>query len=232
MPTIEEAHCWYSGDTETAGDPVHGFDHVLRVYRMAESLALSEGADIEVVRAAALLHDANRGRPAAIHPQRPGGGGGEHHPAHEFDAAELAYQVLEAEGWREERIAAVQHCIRSHRFRESSETPRTLEAQVLFDADKLDAMGAIGAARAIAYAACAGQPAYAEPSALFRRTGNLEENERHSAYHEYLFKLVRLKDRLYTAAARSLAKERHRWMVDFFERLALEAKEEGETLQD
>jgi uncharacterized protein len=232
MPTIEEARRWYFGDTDHAGDPVHGFDHVLRVYRMAEKLALSEGADIEIVRAAALLHDANRGRPASIHPQHPGKGRGERRLAHQVDAAEIAHQVLEAEGWSEERIEAVQHCIRSHRFRESVETPRTLEAKILFDADKLDAIGAIGVARAIAFAACAGQPAYAEPSALFLRTGNLEENERHSAYHEYLFKLVRLKDRLYTTAARSLAEERHRWMVEFFERLALEAEEECDALQD
>ena len=150
---------------------------------------------------------------------------GERRLAHQIDAAGFARQALEAEGWSEERIKAVQHCIRSHRFRQSSEPPQTLEAQVLFDADKLDAIGAIGVARAIAYAACAGQPAYAEPSALFLQTGRLEENERHSAYHEYLFKLVKLKDRLYTNAGRSLAEDRHQWMVGFFERLALEAKE-------
>jgi uncharacterized protein len=232
MPTIVEARRWYSEDTDFTGDPVHGFDHVLRVYRMAERLALTEGADVEIVRAAALLHDANLGRPAAIHSQSTREGLGEHRLAHQSDAAEFAWQVLEAEGWSDERIAAVQHCIRSHRFRESSETPRTLEAQILFDADKLDAIGAIGAARAIAYAACAGQPIYEEPSALFIRTGKREKNERHSAYHEYLFKLVRLKNRMYTATARSLAEERHRWMVQFFEQLALEAKQEHETLQD
>ena len=53
MPTIDQARHWYPDL-----DPVHGFDHVLRVYRMAERLALAEGADIEIVHAAALLHDA------------------------------------------------------------------------------------------------------------------------------------------------------------------------------
>ena len=53
MPTIDQAHHWYPDL-----DPVHGFDHVLRVYRMAERLALVEGADVEIVHAAALLHDA------------------------------------------------------------------------------------------------------------------------------------------------------------------------------
>ena len=53
MPTIESARSWYP-----VNDPVHGFDHVLRVYHLAEQLALAEGADLEIVRAAALLHDA------------------------------------------------------------------------------------------------------------------------------------------------------------------------------
>ncbi len=232
MPTVEEARRWYSPNSDTTGDPVHGFDHVLRVYRMAESLALSEGADLEIVRAAALLHDIDLEDTASINLDRSKKSGRGRRHNHQSDAAEFAKKVLEKEGWSVERISAVQHCIRSHRFRENAETPRTLEAQVLFDADKLDAIGAIGAARAIAYAACVGQPAYAEPSALFLQTGNREEKEPHSAYHEYLFKLIKLKDRLYTGAARSLAEERHRRMVEFFERLASEAKQEGNALQD
>jgi uncharacterized protein len=226
MPTIEEARRWYSANSDSANDPVHGFDHVLRVYRMAESLALSEGADIEIVRAAALLHDIDIEETTVIHPERSKKVGRERRINHQSGAAEFARWVLEQEGWSDERIASVQHCIRSHRFRENAETPETLEAQVLFDADKLDAIGAVGAARAIAYAVCAGQPAYAEPSALFLQTGNREEDEPHSAYHEYLFKLVKLKDRLYTVSARSLSEERHHWMVQFFERLASEAKDE------
>ena len=212
MPSIEEARPWYP-----ANDPVHGFDHVLRVYALAERLALSEGADLEIVHAAVLLHDANCGEQAPTHSHRP-----DHHNA----AAELARQVLKDQGWDQERIAAVEHCIRAHRFRQDSEAPQTLEAKVLFDADKLDAIGAIGVARAIAYAACAGQPAYARPSTLFLQTGQKEENEPHSAYHEYLFKLARLKERLYTSTARCLAEQRHRWMAAFFERLAKEVNGE------
>ena len=123
------------------------------------------------------------------------------------------------EGWPEERISAVQHCIRAHRFRDDSEPPHTLEAQVLFDADKLDAIGAIGVARAMAYAARAGQPAYAPPSEQFLRSGKTEAGEPHSAYHEYRFKLVRLKDRLFTPAARHIAEGRHQQMAAFFEQL-------------
>lgn len=212
MPTIESARSWYPQT-----DPVHGFDHILRVYHMVEKLAISEGADLEIVRAAALLHDAEGS-------QTSGGETGRlnHHQA----SAEFARQVLEAEGWPQDKIAAVQHCIRAHRFRDNSESPQTLEAQILFDADKLDVIGAIGVARTIAYDVVVNQPIYAEPSIRFRETGQKEPGEPHSSYHEYLFKLSKIKDRLYTPTARALAEDRHRFMAEYFDRLG--AEERGE----
>lgn len=210
MPTIEQARSWYLDL-----DPVHGFDHVLRVYRMSEKLALAEGADLEIVRAAALLHDAEGS-------ETQGGeiGRSNHHHA----SAEFARRVLEREGWPPERIAAVQHCIRAHRFRDNSEPPQSLEAQVLFDADKLDVIGAIGAARTIAYSAVVGQPVFSEPSPQFLQTGARVSGEPHSSYHEYLFKLKWIKDRLFTHTARAIAEERHRFMAEFFSRLADEER--------
>ena len=209
MPTIEQSHQWYPAD-----DPVHGFEHVLRVLRLAEQIAQAEGADMEIVRAAVLLHDA-----AA---DLAGGGEPSARGAHHLSSASFARQVLSAEGWPEARIAAVQHCIRAHRFRDDTARPQSLEAQVLFDADKLDAIGASGVARAVAYAARLGQPAYAAPSARFIESGQLQPGEPHSAYHEYIFKLRKLKDRLHTPTARRMAEERHRLMADFFERLRQE----------
>lgn len=211
MPTLEQARNWYPAD-----DPVHGFDHVLRVYRMAERLAQAEGADLEVVRAAALLHDAGDGLTAEAEAHSPRMG-------HQHASASFAAQTLRAEGWPEERIRAVQHCIRAHRFRDDSEPPATLEAQVLFDADKLDAIGAIGVARAVAYAVRAGQPVYAQPSEHFLLTGQTMAGEPHSAYHEFQFKLAQLKDRLFTPAAQAIAEQRHQEMTVFFELLAEEA---------
>ena len=203
MPSLNDAKGWYAEN-----DPVHGFGHIERVYRMAERLADLEGADIEIVRAAALLHDAE-GAPSA-------------RESHHHASAAFAGKILRAEGWEDSRIAAVQHCIRAHRFRDPSETPRTLEAKILFDADKLDAIGAIGAARALAYAACHGAPFYAPPSAQFIETGTEAEGEIHTAYHEYLFKLRTLRDRMYTDTARTIAEARIRFLDSFFERLAAE----------
>jgi uncharacterized protein len=208
MPTVEEARNWYPDD-----DPVHGFEHVMRVYQMAERLAIAEGADLEIIQSAALLHDAQE---EGNHAQQ----SVDHRNIHHLTSAELAGEILRAEGWETPRIEAVQHCIRAHRFRDGREPPQTLEAKVLFDADKLDAIGAIGAARAIAFAAQAGQLAYAQPSQRFMETGQTEPGEPHSAYHEYVFKLCKLKDRLYTPAARQIGEERHRYLENFFIQLA------------
>jgi|YNPNPStandDraft_1061719.scaffolds.fasta_scaffold11341_2 uncharacterized protein len=210
MPEIEQARRWYSQT-----DAVHNFEHVLRVYSMAERLAKSEGADIEIVRAAALLHDVMDTQPGSAERSN-----------HHLTSAEFAGQVLRTEGWAEERIAAVLHCIRAHRFRDDHEPPRTMEAKVLFDADKLDVLGATGIERAIAYAILAGQPVYAEPSQTFLTTGRKEPGEPHSAYHEFLFKLQNIKDRLFTPTARRIAEERHAYLAGFFARLIAERKGE------
>jgi uncharacterized protein len=212
MLTLETARPWYPGS-----DPVHGFDHVARVYAMSERLAQAEGADLEIVRAAALLHDAEGSATT---------GGDAGRRDHQHASADFARRVLQAEGWSEARITAVQHCIRAHRFRDRSEPPATLEAQVLFDADKLDVIGAIGVVRTIAYSVVVGQPAYVEPSNRFLQTGQEEPGEQHSSYHEYLFKLRKIKDRLYTPTARRLAEDRHRFLAEFFERLQAEYRGE------
>jgi len=210
MPTIQQAREWY-----TQSDAVHDFDHVLRVYRLAERLAAEEGADLEIVRAAALLHDAEGTAP-----------GGEERGSHHHQSAEFAGQVLRAEGWPDARIEAVQHCIRAHRYRDTSEPPASIEAKVIFDADKLDVLGAIGVVRVVAYATLAGEPIYVQPSAHFLATGQEEPGEPHSAYHEYLFKLRRVKERLFTSTARQLAAQRDAYLAEFFARLGAELRGE------
>ena len=212
MPSLAQARAWYAD-----ADPIHGFDYVSRVLALAERIGQAEGADVEILRAAALLHDAT-----AATPHDAAG-----RAAHHLASADFAAEVLNAEGWPPERIAAVQHCIRAHRFRDNSEPPATLEARILFDADKLDVLGAVGAARAVGYAALAGQPAYAEPSAQFFASGQKEPGEPHSAYHEYLFKLSRVRERMHTATARALASERHAFLAEFFQRLGAEMRGEG-----
>lgn len=210
MLTLEAARDWYN-----PYDPVHGFDHVLRVLRLVEEVGSELGADLEILRAAALLHDASGADPAE----------GESRTTHEEDSASFAEEILQNLGWDQDRITQVQHCIRTHRYR-GKETPETLEAKILFDADKLDVVGAFGVARTIGYAVQARQPFYADPSEGFLLHGEKEQDEPHSAYHEYLFKLRKVIGRLHTDEAKERAEKRFRLMKDYFEQLAAEAKGE------
>ena len=193
-------------------DDVHGWPHIRRVLRWARALAEAERAQVDIVVAAALFHDL----PPQAHSTH---GRAQHH----LSAAEHAQRWLEAHGWSRQKAEAVAEAIRSHRFRDAT-PPRTLEARVLHDADKLDAIGALGAARAIGYAVQHGQPFYARPSASFEDAGRPEPGEPHSAYHEYRFKLRHLARRMTTPTARAWAERLTPRLDAFFDALRNEAE--------
>lgn len=205
MISVEEARQYYQGS-----DAVHDFDHVLRVLALAERLAPAEGADPEILRAAVLLHDVARGD-----------GGEAEGVDHAQAGAEKARRLLA--GHPPERVEAVARAIAAHRFR-TGPAPDTPEARVLHDADKLDAIGAIGVGRAFLFAGEVGAKAH---------NGNIDVgktepySEEDTAYREYSVKLRYLKDRMRTAEGRRIAEERHEFMVGFFERLDLEHRGEG-----
>lgn len=202
--TVEEARRFYL-DNDTA----HGFDHVLRVLALAERIGQAEGADLEIVRAAALLHDVARAK-------EEGGGA-----CHAQTGAQRAREILQ--GHPPQKVEAVAQAIASHRFREKS-TPQTLEAQVLYDADKLDAIGAIGVARAYAISGQRGRRLWGPVPRDYQR--GIQATPEHTAAHEFVFKLSRLKETLFTSTAKAIAEERHRYMVEFFARLEREVKGE------
>jgi uncharacterized protein len=114
----------------------------------------------------------------------------------------------------ESRKHNIVHCIRSHRFR-GNHTPRTLEAKVLFDADKLDAIGAVGVARAFLFAGEVG-------ACLHNSDMIIEDSKPYSiddtGFREYKIKLCKIRDRILTAEGRKIADERHAFMQDFFNR--------------
>jgi uncharacterized protein len=191
--TIEQAGALYAA----AGDSTHDFDHVLRVYHLAEHIGQAEGADMAVLRAAVLLHDIARADQDAGRVAE-----------HAAEGARRARHMLA--GQPPEFVEAVAHAIEAHRFR-VDHPPRTLEAQILYDADKLDAIGAVGIARAFAYGAHQGRRLWAD-----------RDDGEHTALKEFDVKLSKVKDTLFTRTARAIAGERHAFMVEFFERMAAE----------
>lgn len=209
--TFDDARALYA-----AGDAAHDFDHVLRVTRLAEQIAAAEGADLTIVRLAALLHDL----PASATDAAADADAAEHRTTHHLAAAQQAGRLLAGRGVDAATVAAVIHCIEAHRFRDQRIQPQTLEARCLYDADKLDAIGAIGVARAFAFAGAHGSRLWVEPVAAI--TGDASAVTDYTPVHEYVFKLRRLLDTLHTPTARSIGAERHAAMAAFFTQLDAE----------
>lgn len=189
----------------------HDFDHVLRVVALAERIAGAEGADLAVVRTAALLHDIGESQDRE-----------NHHLVGAAMARDLLSDAPPA------FVDAVAHAIEAHRFR-AEPAPRTLEARILSDADKLDAIGAIGIARAFAYAGAHGTALWKQPWRTIPAAGDdarLAPDALGADYtpvHEFVYKLNLIPKRLYTATARTIAAERQAFMIAFFGRLDEEA---------
>ena len=196
-------------------DPVHDFDHVLRVLALARRIGRAEGADIAVVETAVLLHDIGRADEDHLAHVR-----NAEVADHALQAAERARQILAhlEPAPTPAFIEAVAHAIAAHRFR-SAIAPQTLEAKVVFDADKLDAIGAIGVARAYAYGGMTGQKLWGVVPPDYPGGG-----PEHTPHHEFVYKLSRIVERMQTETGRAIARERHAFMQAFFERLAQEVR--------
>ena len=206
MITIDQARALYS-----QSDTVHDFDHVLRVLASTERIGPAEDARMEIVRAATMLHDIGRSQADAQ---------GIDHAAY---AARQAANILADQPVS--MVEAVIHAIAAHRFR-SQPSPQTVEARVLFDADKLDAIGAIGVARAYAYGGAHGQRLWAPPEdiELDRWLREGDDPDSHTPVHEFIVKLSRIKDMLYTETGRAVAQERHTFMLTYVEQLNAEVR--------
>ena len=176
----------------------HDWFHVIRVRDLALKLGRELNADLEVLEAAAYLHDIAR----CDSPEN-----------HEIKSAILAEKILSEAGFPEQKVKHVLSCIRKHRFRVYEEKS-TIEEKILYDADKLDSIGAIGVARAFMYAGEMGYKLYGE------------SDKEHSAFHEFKYKLCKVINTLNTEPARKIGFQRTTFMEKFFERLAREVKGE------
>ncbi len=183
----------------------HDWDHTGRVLRLALRIGRKEGADPGVLELAVLLHDIGRGEEDRSRGKI----------CHGRSGAALAKTILERHGCDAAVVRAVVHAIRTHRFRKGG-APRTLEARVLFDADKLDSIGAVGVGRAFLFAGEVGARLH-DPAVDVARTKAYTRED--TAYREYLVKLRRVRDRMTTREGKRVAAERHRFMTAFFDRL-------------
>lgn len=213
----EIADSYYSKD-----DWAHGRRHIERVLRMALAIGKQEGADLEIIELAAILHDIFENKEAHSVSQE---------FRHEVEASKEAGKILERIGVPKETIDAVSHCIESHRKRTGRVEPQTIEAKCLFDADKLDSIGAIGIVRSAFVGFEHGQEFYREEEDIdaYRRKntrpdGRIIDFKLHSSNLEYELSLKHVAGRMYTDTGKRLAKERAGFMDEFFERIGKEMK--------
>jgi uncharacterized protein len=190
----------------------HDWEHTQRVYNLCLHIGKKENADLKILKIAALLHDIGRECEDNCKGKI----------CHAKKGASLAKELLLELKMDKTEIDKVVHCIETHRFR-GSKLPVTKEAKVLFDADKLDSIGAVGIGRAFLFAGEIG-------ATLHDKNINVEKTESYSredtAYREYLVKLRKIKDRMQTKEGNRMAKERHEFMKEFFDRMNKEV--EGE----
>lgn len=202
--------------------PAHDIDHVMRVYNLCLVLANCEPKiDLNVLKTAALLHDIARTR------EDKDGRAGMLGVDHAILGAEMSDKILRELRYPQEKIANIKHCIASHRFR-GENPPRTIEAKILSDADKLDVLGATGIARAFTTGGENGQRIYSdtpvdeyirENLADGKPNGRIINPARHSSNLEFETKFKHIPDRLHTQKATQIALERLEYMKQFFERL-------------
>ena len=192
-----------------AGRGSHGFDHVERVLALALRLGAESGADGRVLALAALLHDVGRAAEDAS-------AGATCHAA---AGARLAREILRRHGAGASLVRRVADCVRRHRYRGEAR-PVTREAKLLFDADKLDSLGAVGVGRAFLFAGEVGARLHTGAAAAKRARAYGRGD---TAHREWLVKLRHLPGRMLTPAGRRLAAERAAYTAAFFERLAAEA---------
>lgn len=190
-------------------DPAHDFEHILRVYRNAEVIGREEGADMKVLLAAALLHD------LVVYPK-----GSAKRSKSADDSADLAEKLLAERDWPKDRIDRVSYCIRTHSYSKSI-NPATLEGKILQDADRLDALGAIGIARTFSVGGTENRSFY-DPADPFCRSQAREPDDRKWTLDHFQAKLLKLHRTLHTPTARRIARERTRFMELFTEQLRKE----------
>lgn len=183
----------------------HKWDHTERVYSLCMHIGKMEKADLEVLAVSSFLHDIGRSK------QDDSNG----LICHAEVGAKTARKILKKYNLKKEFIENVVHSVETHRFKNKKE-PKTLEAKILYDADKLDSIGAVGVGRAFLFAGEIGAD-------LHHRNVDVEKTKPYTsddtAYREFLVKLKNVKNKMLTKSGKEMAVERHSFMRSFFERI-------------
>lgn len=202
-------------EREGCPDASHDYDHILRVMALAETIQAAEGGDLPTLWAAVAFHDLGQER------ERCSGGD------HARIGADLAADLLIGTDFPQAAVPAVQTAILDHR--QTGDTlPRTLEGRILYDADKIDCLGAIGIGRLFCITGRYGQKVYSTlPEEISEPVDpltirQLRRRPDYSPSIEFQLLFENLPARMTTPTGKLLAQERYDYMAHFFRRLKQE----------
>jgi len=190
-----------------SNDPAHDFEHVMRVCKNAEKLAKKENADIKLVLCAVLLHDIvsfpksdKRSKKSSI------------------SSAINAEKILKKYSLSKTEIKIVTDAIKNHSFSQNK-TPKTLVGKILQDADRLDAIGSIGIARAFSVAGAESRSFYNESDPFCSRR---KPNDQKWTVDHFYKKLLKLEKLMNTKSAKLEAKRRTKILENYLSELKKE----------
>lgn len=194
-------------DDAARQDSAHDLSHVRRVVHNALALAEVEEADLAVVLPAAWLHDCVIvPKDSSLRSQA------------SRMAAETAVTFLQSQAYPAQHLDAIAHAIAAHSF-SAQIPPQTIEAKVVQDADRLDAIGAVGIARAFIVGGKLGRPIYDEVDPFCQER---EPDDFAATVDHFYTKLFKLADTMQTEAGRHEAQIRTQFMHDYLARLGRE----------
>jgi len=202
----------------------HNMEHIERVYNMALRIAKKEkDVDLEILKAAVLLHDIGRVKEDNDKTGR---------ICHAKESAKMCVSILKELKFSKEKIKKIQHCILAHRYKNNIR-PQSNEAKILFDADKLDSLGALVIIRAGMWMGrhnCNPFPKmslkkYAKINLVGgKMNGRIKDPSLHNIFYEHEIKDKKLPGLMNTKTAKRIAIERLKFSSMFLARLKQEAK--------
>ena len=184
-------------------DPAHDFQHVMRVYHNAEKICKKEKGNKELVLTAVLLHDLVKSSNRKNSTNQ---------------SAKLSEKILKENSFSNNEISIICDAIREHSF-SKGKVPSTLEGKILQDADRLDAIGAIGLARVFSFSGSHNRSFY-DPNDPFSKNRNLNDGK--WALDHFYKKLLKLEAKMNTKTGKLLAKNRTKILKNFLKEIRQE----------
>jgi uncharacterized protein len=189
-------------------DPAHDFYHIKRVYKNAKIIGRHERPNMDILLPAVLLHD------LVMHPK-----GSAKSSKSADESADLAEEILQSYGYPQDEITQICYCIKMHSYSKKF-VPASIEGKILQDADRLDALGAIGIARTFSVGGSENRKLYNANDPFYRTVREVDDIQ--WTLDHFQTKLLKLEYSMHTKMGKKMAQERTSFMLLFIRQLQKE----------